>query len=230
MESGSGEVRSSVDAPPTPRRRPRYRLPTTSAHVSSWLQQRKEAAAKQEQQDFLTAFRKVDAAAMANKPIHGKATAEQMKALEDTLRGKGDGSIRPQQRRLSPTSPSAAVMRTLRSGRRQRLPSWQRPKSTMTRTVTRSSWTPGWPPSSARRAPPEPATSPPRLTDGHTGSPTHRTPTSAPRPVRAHSAIVGLTHAVLPAPWNRRGQSPRRCISKCKPASCGQQLVESQGP
>jgi hypothetical protein len=77
---------------------------------------------------------------------------------------------------------------------------------------------------------PEPATSPPRLTDGHTGSPTHRTPTSAPRPARAHSAIVGLTHAVLPAPWNRRGQSPRRCISKCKPASCGQQLVESQGP
>ena len=44
-----GEVRSSVDAPSTPR------LPTTSGHASSW-QQRAEAAAKQEQQDFLAAF------------------------------------------------------------------------------------------------------------------------------------------------------------------------------
>jgi hypothetical protein len=50
--------------------------------------------AKQEQQDFLATFKKVDVAAMANKPIHGKATAEQMKALEDTLRGKGDWSIK----------------------------------------------------------------------------------------------------------------------------------------
>ena len=33
---------------------PRYRLPTTSGHASSW-QQRAEAAAKQEQQDFLEA-------------------------------------------------------------------------------------------------------------------------------------------------------------------------------
>jgi hypothetical protein len=56
-----GEVRSSVDAPSTPW------LPTTSGHASSW-QQRAEAAAKQEQQDFLAAFSKVDAAAMAKKP------------------------------------------------------------------------------------------------------------------------------------------------------------------
>jgi hypothetical protein len=56
-------------------RRPRYRLPTTSGHASSWLLERAEAAAKQEQRDFLAEFKKVDAAAMANKPIHGKATA-----------------------------------------------------------------------------------------------------------------------------------------------------------
>ena len=95
MDSGSGEVRSS-DAPSTPRRRPRYRLPTTSGHASSWLLQRNEAVAKQEQQDFENAFKTVDErrADMANTTIHGKATAKQMKALEDALRGDGDGSIK----------------------------------------------------------------------------------------------------------------------------------------
>jgi hypothetical protein len=45
--------------------------------------------AKQEQQDFENAFKKVDErhAAMANTAIHGKASKEHMKALEDTLRG-----------------------------------------------------------------------------------------------------------------------------------------------
>ena len=97
MDSGSGEVRSSDD-PSTPRRRPRYRLPATSGHASSWLLQRNEAVAKQAQQDFENAFKTVDAprsrAAMANTTIHGKATEEQMKALEDALRGDGDGSIK----------------------------------------------------------------------------------------------------------------------------------------
>ena len=31
---------------------------------------------------------------MANTPIHGKATEEQMKALEDALRGEGDKAIK----------------------------------------------------------------------------------------------------------------------------------------
>ena len=95
MDSGSGEVRSSDD-PSTPRRRPRYRLPTTSGHASRWLLQRNEAVAKQAKQDFENAFKRVDAAraAMANSPIHGKATEEQMKALEDALRGEGDKAIK----------------------------------------------------------------------------------------------------------------------------------------
>ena len=45
---------------------PRYTLPATSGHASRW-QQRAEAAAKQEQQDFLAAFSRVDAA-MTKKP------------------------------------------------------------------------------------------------------------------------------------------------------------------
>ena len=102
MESSSGEVRSSVDAPSTPRRRPRYRLPTTPADdwpttaAGDWLLQRNEAVAKQAQQDFENAFKKVDErhAAMANTAIYGKASDEQMEALEDTLRGEGDGSIK----------------------------------------------------------------------------------------------------------------------------------------
>jgi len=51
--------------------------------------------AKQEKQDFENAFKRVDAARadMANKEIHGKASEEQMKALEDALRGAGDKSI-----------------------------------------------------------------------------------------------------------------------------------------
>jgi hypothetical protein len=73
----------------------RYRLPTTSGHGSTWFQQSQEAAAKQAQQDFENAWKTVDAprsrAAMANKTLHGKATAKQMKALEDALRGDGDG-------------------------------------------------------------------------------------------------------------------------------------------
>jgi hypothetical protein len=76
----------------------RYRLPTTSGHGSTWFQQSQEAAAKQSQQDFQNAWKTVDAprsrAAMANKTLHGKATAKQMKALEDALRGDGDGSIK----------------------------------------------------------------------------------------------------------------------------------------
>ena len=94
MDSGSGEVRSSDD-PSTPRRRPRYRLPATSGHASSWLLQRNEAVAKQAKQDFENAFKRVDAARadMANKEIHGKASEEQMKVLEDALRDQGDGSI-----------------------------------------------------------------------------------------------------------------------------------------
>ena len=67
----------------------RYRLPTTSGHGSTWFQQSQEAAAKQAQQDFENAFK-----TMANTTIHGKATAKQMKALEDALRGDGDGSIK----------------------------------------------------------------------------------------------------------------------------------------
>ena len=95
MDSGSGEVRSSDD-PSTPRRRPRYRLPTTSGHASSWLLQRNEAVAKQAKQDFENAFKRVDAARadMANKEIHGEASEEQMKVLEDALRDQGDKAIK----------------------------------------------------------------------------------------------------------------------------------------
>ena len=86
------EVRSS-DAPPTPRRRPRYRLPKTSDDdwpttvAGDLLRERFEARAKKEQQDFVNAFKRVD---MANKEIHGKASEEQMKVLEDALRDQGD--------------------------------------------------------------------------------------------------------------------------------------------
>jgi hypothetical protein len=95
------EVRSS-DAPPTPRRRPRYRLPKTSDDdwpttvAGDLLRERFEARAKKEQQDFVNAFKRVDErrAAMANTAIRGEASEEQMKALEDALRGDGDKSIK----------------------------------------------------------------------------------------------------------------------------------------
>jgi hypothetical protein len=92
----SRKAAGRCEAASTPRRRPRYRLPTTSGHASSWLLQRNEAVAKQEKQDFENAFKRVDErrAAMANTTIHGKASDEQMKALEDTLRGQGNGSIK----------------------------------------------------------------------------------------------------------------------------------------
>ena len=98
MDSGSGDmpVRCCSGAVRCCSGAVRYRLPTTSGHGSTWFQQSQEAAAKQAQQDFENAFKTVDVARadMANKTIHGKASDEQMKALEDTLRGDGDASIK----------------------------------------------------------------------------------------------------------------------------------------
>ena len=60
LMSRNGINRAAVGGGATPLDSPRYRLPTTSGHASSWLLERAEAAAKQEQQGFVDSFKKVD--------------------------------------------------------------------------------------------------------------------------------------------------------------------------
>ena len=73
--------------------------------------------AKQAKQDFENAFARVDAARadMANKEIHGKASEEQMKVLEDALRDQGDKAIKGRRGR------SKAARRSSAPGRRARV-------------------------------------------------------------------------------------------------------------